>query len=136
MSWSRVVPAVGDDGQSRVLPSRVHAIVLVSKLHKPTLRALAQQRTLVAVPCLLTDAAGRLLAAVGGGARQPGPEPDRHTDRRGRPDGRTAGPPRHGLPAGDGDADAARDAYIEVVAGGMPAVIERGQELELDALFF
>ncbi len=28
-------------GQDRLLPSRVHAIVLVSKLHKPTLRALA-----------------------------------------------------------------------------------------------
>jgi amino acid transporter len=36
--------AVGDDGQSRVLPSRVHAIVLVSKIHKPTLRALAYAR--------------------------------------------------------------------------------------------
>jgi amino acid transporter len=29
------------DGEDRMLPSRVHAIVLVSKLHKPTLRALA-----------------------------------------------------------------------------------------------
>jgi amino acid transporter len=29
------------DGEDRVLPSRVRAIVLVSKLHKPTLRALA-----------------------------------------------------------------------------------------------
>jgi amino acid transporter len=29
------------DGEDRTLPSRVHAIVLVSKLHKPTLRALA-----------------------------------------------------------------------------------------------
>jgi len=28
----------------RALPSRVHAIVLVSKLHKPTLRALAYAR--------------------------------------------------------------------------------------------
>lgn len=29
------------EGEDRTLPSRVHAIVLVSKLHKPTLRALA-----------------------------------------------------------------------------------------------
>nr|WP_308113685.1 APC family permease [Kineosporia corallincola] len=33
-----------DDTKGRVLPSRVHAIVLVSKLHKPTLRALAYAR--------------------------------------------------------------------------------------------
>jgi len=32
------------DGEARVLPSRVHAIVLVSKIHKPTLRALAYAR--------------------------------------------------------------------------------------------
>jgi amino acid transporter len=32
------------DGEARTLPSRVHAIVLVSKLHKPTLRALAYAR--------------------------------------------------------------------------------------------
>ncbi len=31
-------------GEARVLPSRVHAIVLVSKIHKPTLRALAYAR--------------------------------------------------------------------------------------------
>jgi hypothetical protein len=30
-----------EEGQDRMLPSRVRAIVLVSKLHKPTLRALA-----------------------------------------------------------------------------------------------
>ena len=36
--------SVGDDGTSRVLPSRVHALVLVSKIHKPTLRALAYAR--------------------------------------------------------------------------------------------
>jgi amino acid transporter len=36
--------AVGSDAQARALPSRVHAIVLVSKLHKPTLRALAYAR--------------------------------------------------------------------------------------------
>ena len=31
--------AVGDEGATRTLPSRVHAIVLVAKVHKPTLRA-------------------------------------------------------------------------------------------------
>jgi amino acid transporter len=36
--------AVGDEREARALPSRVHAIVLVSKLHKPTLRALAYAR--------------------------------------------------------------------------------------------
>lgn len=36
--------AVGEDGTTRALPSRVHAIVLVSKIHKPTLRALAYAR--------------------------------------------------------------------------------------------
>lgn len=33
-----------DDGEAQLLPSRVHAIVLVSKIHKPTLRALAYAR--------------------------------------------------------------------------------------------
>lgn len=32
------------DGESAVLPSRVHAVVLVSKLHRPALRALAYAR--------------------------------------------------------------------------------------------
>ena len=32
------------DAGDALLPSRVHAIVLVSKLHKPTLRALAYAR--------------------------------------------------------------------------------------------
>jgi amino acid transporter len=36
--------AIGSEKQARALPSRVHAIVLVSKLHKPTLRALAFAR--------------------------------------------------------------------------------------------
>jgi amino acid transporter len=36
--------AVTDDTKNRVLPSRVHAIVLVSKIHKPTMRALAYAR--------------------------------------------------------------------------------------------
>ncbi len=38
------VELVADDGESVTLPSRVHAIVLVSKIHKPTLRALAYAR--------------------------------------------------------------------------------------------
>jgi amino acid transporter len=33
-----------DDRTARVLPSRVHALVLVAKIHKPTLRALAYAR--------------------------------------------------------------------------------------------
>ncbi|MFN0284588.1 MAG: APC family permease [Kineosporiaceae bacterium] len=36
--------AVDENSKNRVLPSRVHAIVLVSKIHKPTMRALAYAR--------------------------------------------------------------------------------------------
>ncbi|GII97992.1 amino acid/polyamine/organocation transporter (APC superfamily) [Sediminihabitans luteus] len=36
--------AVEDEGEARALPSRVHAIVLVSRMHKPTMRALAYAR--------------------------------------------------------------------------------------------
>jgi amino acid transporter len=36
--------AIDSDKQARALPSRIHAIVLVSKLHKPTLRAIAYAR--------------------------------------------------------------------------------------------
>jgi amino acid transporter len=36
--------ALEDTGEEQLLPSRVHAIVLVSKLHKPTLRAIAYAR--------------------------------------------------------------------------------------------
>ncbi len=36
--------SVGSDATARQLPSRVHAIVLVSKIHRPTLRALAYAR--------------------------------------------------------------------------------------------
>ena len=36
--------ALDDDIDESILPSRVHAIVLVSKIHKPTLRALAYAR--------------------------------------------------------------------------------------------
>ncbi|MDQ1482601.1 MAG: hypothetical protein QOF35_677, partial [Actinomycetota bacterium] len=36
--------ALEESGDDQLLPSRVHAIVLVSKIHKPTLRALAYAR--------------------------------------------------------------------------------------------
>jgi hypothetical protein len=36
--------ALVDPAEARALPSRVHAIVLVSKIHKPTMRALAYAR--------------------------------------------------------------------------------------------
>jgi len=36
--------ALDETGDDQLLPSRVHAIVLVSKIHKPTLRALAYAR--------------------------------------------------------------------------------------------
>lgn len=39
--YERVAAELAADEEDRVLPTRVHAIVLVSKLHKPTLRALA-----------------------------------------------------------------------------------------------
>ncbi|MFS3129620.1 APC family permease [Nocardioides sp. Bht2] len=39
--YDRVADELAADDQDSVLPTRVHAIVLVSKLHKPTLRALA-----------------------------------------------------------------------------------------------
>jgi len=39
--YSLVEAELAADEQDKVLPTRVHAIVLVSKLHKPTLRALA-----------------------------------------------------------------------------------------------
>jgi len=39
--YDRVEDELAADDQDKVLPTRVHAIVLVSKLHKPTLRALA-----------------------------------------------------------------------------------------------
>ena len=41
---SRELEVAEDDVSHQVLPSRVHAIVLVSKVHKPTLRALAYAR--------------------------------------------------------------------------------------------
>ncbi|GGO91122.1 amino acid transporter [Nocardioides phosphati] len=39
--YDRVADELKADDQDKVMPTRVHAIVLVSKLHKPTLRALA-----------------------------------------------------------------------------------------------
>jgi amino acid transporter len=39
--YERVSAELAADDQDKVLPTRVHGIVLVSKLHKPTLRALA-----------------------------------------------------------------------------------------------
>jgi amino acid transporter len=42
--YSRVSEQLVPDTDARTLPSRVHAIVLVSKVHKPTLRALAFAR--------------------------------------------------------------------------------------------
>ncbi|WP_164519545.1 APC family permease [Nocardioides ferulae] len=39
--YDRVNAELAADEEDKVLPTRVHAIVLVSKLHKPTLRALA-----------------------------------------------------------------------------------------------
>ncbi|WP_075015098.1 APC family permease [Geodermatophilus obscurus] len=42
--YSHVADQLRPDTDSRLLPSKVHAIVLVSKVHKPTLRALAFAR--------------------------------------------------------------------------------------------
>jgi amino acid transporter len=42
--YSTVRQELTEEAKSRVLPSRVHAIVLVSKIHKPTMRALAYAR--------------------------------------------------------------------------------------------
>ena len=42
--YSHVAEQLVPDTDSRMLPSKVHAVVLVSKVHKPTLRALAFAR--------------------------------------------------------------------------------------------
>ncbi|MGY1711554.1 APC family permease [Geodermatophilus sp. SYSU D00758] len=42
--YSHVAEQLAPDTDSRMLPSKVHAVVLVSKVHKPTLRALAFAR--------------------------------------------------------------------------------------------
>jgi hypothetical protein len=39
--YSNVALELAADEEDKILPTRVHAVVLVSKLHKPTLRALA-----------------------------------------------------------------------------------------------
>ncbi|MBO0841605.1 MAG: APC family permease [Nocardioides sp.] len=59
--YDNVERELAADEQDRVLPTRVHAIVLVSKLHKPTLRALAfaqasRPNTLEAVTVSIDDA--------------------------------------------------------------------------------
>src|SRR5689334_25067680 len=42
--YDNVQDELAADEQDKVMPTRVHAIVLASKLHKPTLRALAFAR--------------------------------------------------------------------------------------------
>jgi hypothetical protein len=39
--YDKVAEELAADDEDKIMPTRVHAIVLVSKLHKPTLRALA-----------------------------------------------------------------------------------------------
>ena len=39
--YDNVARELAADDEDKILPTQVHAIVLVSKLHKPTLRALA-----------------------------------------------------------------------------------------------
>jgi amino acid transporter len=66
--YSHVSEQLVPDSDSRMLPSRVHAIVLVSKVHKPTLRALAFARAtrpdaLTALTVNVDDAETRSLQA-------------------------------------------------------------------------
>ncbi|HEX2072986.1 MAG TPA: APC family permease [Geodermatophilus sp.] len=66
--YSHVAEQMVPDTESRLLPSKVHAIVLVSKLHKPTLRALAFARAtrpdhLTALTVNVDDAETRALQA-------------------------------------------------------------------------
>lgn len=67
--YDRVAKEIAAEETDKVLPTRVHAIVLVSKLHKPTLRALAYAKAsrpnVLEAVCVSTDAAetDRLLAA-------------------------------------------------------------------------
>jgi hypothetical protein len=42
--YERVAAELAPDPSGMILPSRIHSVVLVSKLHKPTLRALAYAR--------------------------------------------------------------------------------------------
>ena len=43
--YSHVSDQLVPDTDARMLPSKVHAVVLVSKVHKPTLRALSFEST-------------------------------------------------------------------------------------------
>jgi amino acid transporter len=66
--YSHVADQLVPDTDSRTLPSKVHAIVLVSKVHKPTLRALAFARAtrpdaLTALTVNVDDAETRALQA-------------------------------------------------------------------------
>jgi amino acid transporter len=66
--YSHVSEQLVPDSDSRMLPSKVHAIVLVSKVHKPTLRALAFARAtrpdhLTALTVNVDDAETRSLQA-------------------------------------------------------------------------
>ncbi|MFW3169674.1 APC family permease [Geodermatophilus sp. CPCC 206100] len=66
--YSNVSQQLVPDTDSRTLPSKVHAIVLVSKVHKPTLRALAFARAtrpdqLTALTVNVDDAETRALQA-------------------------------------------------------------------------
>ena len=66
--YSNVAEQLVPDSDSRMLPSKVHAIVLVSKVHKPTLRALAFARAtrpdhLTALTVNVDDAETRALQA-------------------------------------------------------------------------
>ena len=66
--YSNVAAQLVPDSDARMLPSKVHAIVLVSKVHKPTLRALAFARAtrpdvLTALTVNVDDAETRSLQA-------------------------------------------------------------------------
>jgi hypothetical protein len=66
--YTRVSEELVPDDERGMLPSRVHAIVLVSKLHKPTLRALAYAKatrpdTLTALTVNVDDEETRALQA-------------------------------------------------------------------------
>ena len=66
--YDRVAAELAPDPGGMVLPSRIHAVVLVSRLHKPTLRALAYARatrpdTLTALTAAITSEEVRALQA-------------------------------------------------------------------------
>ena len=66
--YTRVAEELVPDDERGMLPSRVHAVVLVSKLHKPTLRALAYAKatrpdTLTALTVNVDDDETRALQA-------------------------------------------------------------------------